>query len=44
VDPTWERVPAGVEQDEQWFDLVARRDGDELREAALEALAILGHS
>src|SRR6202140_5974471 len=37
-----ERIPAGVEQDKEWFDAVVCRDGDELRQTALKALAILG--
>ena len=42
ADPLGKRVPAEVEQDEQWFDALARRDGDEPRETALESSVILG--
>lgn len=37
-----ERVPAGVEQDKERFDVVSRRDGDELREPGLETGRVLG--
>jgi hypothetical protein len=36
------RIPAGVKKDEEWFDAVARRHGDKLRETQLEASRVLG--
>ena len=37
-----ERVPAGIEQHKKRLDPMARRDADELRQAGLESLAVLG--
>src|SRR5262249_47039867 len=37
-----ERIPTRVEQDKQWFDAMARRDGDKPRKTSLEAAMILG--
>jgi hypothetical protein len=36
------RVPTRIEEDEQRFDAVARRDVDKLRKSRLEATLILG--
>jgi hypothetical protein len=36
-----QRIPAGVQEDEQRFDTVASCDGDKLREAPLETTLIL---
>jgi hypothetical protein len=36
-----ERIPTGVKEDKEWFDAVARRDGDKLRETHLEARGIM---
>ena len=33
-----ERIPTRVEEDEEWFDAVARRDADKLRETAVGSL------
>lgn len=38
----WERIPTGVEQDEEWFNAVARRNADKLCKTALEASPVLG--
>ena len=35
------RVPAGVKEDEERFDAVVGRDGDELREPGLEPAGVL---
>jgi hypothetical protein len=34
------RIPTGIEENEQWFDAMARRDVDELPEAAMKAALI----